>query len=142
MGEFVVDRLYPHPLAVIDAAAFPIFRMHQVNAPVLESLSGSSSPVDVFEPLNPRTFNVIKAAKITNCTPERQRTMVLKIRAKSAIYFAPLHNRWNQHSQWPSLQRSNNRNRPQPESIRAIGGSFHAAFRVYIAQAWDAAQQP
>lgn len=124
MGEFVVNRLYPHPSAIVDAAAFPIFWMYQVNPTVLKSPSGSSAAINVLEPLNLGTFNAIKAAEISNCTLECGRKRILEIQAEPAIDFAPLHNRWNQHSQWPSLQRSNNRNRLQPESINRLTRPF------------------
>ena len=104
-----------------------------VKRPLLSSTSttaasSSSAAINVLEPLNLGTFNAIKAAKISNCTLERGGKRILEIQAEPAIYFAPLHNRWNQHSQWLSLQRSNNRNRLQPESIKRLTCPFSYSF--------------
>jgi hypothetical protein len=79
MTEFMVNRLHPHPLAIVNAAPFPVFGMNQMDTTVLEGPPCSSTPIDIFEPLNAWAFNPIKAAKIRNCSPEHRWAMPLKI---------------------------------------------------------------
>jgi hypothetical protein len=64
MTEFMVDSLNPHALAIVHPAALPVFRMYQMDTAVLEGPPGSSAPIDIFEPLNPRPLNSIKVTKI------------------------------------------------------------------------------
>src|SRR5438445_2180591 len=78
MTEFVVNGLHPHPFAAIDPAPFPVFRMYEMDSTVLERFSGGSTPIYVFEPLNMRLFDPIKAAKVRNSTLEHRLTMVSK----------------------------------------------------------------
>jgi hypothetical protein len=116
MSKLVVNGLNPHPLAIVDAAPFPVLGMDKMNPAVLKGPSGSASPIDILEPLDARLFNSIKAAKVGNSATEYQWAVIVKIVGESAVYFAALHNWGNKHSHRPSLQTCDNRNCLQIES--------------------------
>jgi len=63
MTEFMIDSLHPHALAIVNPTALPVFGVYQMDTTVLESLPGSSAPINIFEPLNVWPFNSIKAAE-------------------------------------------------------------------------------
>jgi hypothetical protein len=128
MTEFVVNGLHPHPFAAIDPAPFPVFGMYKMDSTVLECLSGSSTPIYVFEPLNMRLFDSIKAAKVRNSMPEHRLAMVSKIYSEASVYFASLGNWRNQDSHRTTLQTLDNRNSFEPESNRTaqcLKNRFH-----------------
>jgi hypothetical protein len=64
MTKFMINGLHPHPFAFVDAAALPVFGVYQMDTAVLEGSPGSSASIYIFKPLNPGTFNSIKAAKV------------------------------------------------------------------------------
>jgi hypothetical protein len=63
MTQFMIYSLHPHALAIINPAALPVFGMYQMDTTVLESLPGSSAPINILEPLNVWPFNPIKATE-------------------------------------------------------------------------------
>jgi hypothetical protein len=92
MRKFMINGLHPHSFAIVDAAPLPVFRMDEVDAPILEGPSGGAAPINVFVPFDPRAPDCVKVAKIRNCPSKRNRTIVLEKRGELAIDFAPLHN--------------------------------------------------
>src|SRR5271169_5756430 len=78
MTHLVVNRLNPHPLAVVNPPPLPVLRMHQVDLAVLVSLAGGLSPIDVLVPFNLRSAHVVKAAEVGNRPVERAGAMVAK----------------------------------------------------------------
>jgi hypothetical protein len=64
MAELMIDGLHPHPFAIIDPATLPVFRMDQMNTAVFKRTPGGSTVINIFKPLNMRSFDSIKATKI------------------------------------------------------------------------------
>src|SRR6516225_9352919 len=123
MAELLIDRLHPHTLTVISASTLPIFGMYQMDAAILKSAPCGSATVDVFEPLNSRALDSIKAAEIRYCPTKHRWTMILKVRHELAVDFASLHNWGNQHSHRTGLQHSDNRkssNLRQIQQLRSL----------------------
>jgi hypothetical protein len=65
MGQFVVHRADPFSFRIVFSALFPIFRMHQMDDPILVSFACRPSPIEVLKPLHLGHFQAIKAAEIS-----------------------------------------------------------------------------
>jgi len=54
VAHLVVQHLDPLAFAEVDAAALPVFRMHEVDAAVFVRAAGGLAPIDVLEPFDAR----------------------------------------------------------------------------------------
>ena len=63
MPHLMIEGLDPHPLALVDAASFPVLGMDQVDAAVFVGFAGGLALIDVLVPFNPRQSDVVVAAK-------------------------------------------------------------------------------
>jgi hypothetical protein len=79
MTKLMVDGLHPHPLAIVNSAAFPVLGMNQMDATVLEGSPSSPTRVDILEPLYMRPLDSVKAAKVRNCPSKHRWAMILEI---------------------------------------------------------------
>ena len=70
MPHLVIEGLDPHPLALVDAASFPVLGMDEVDAAVFVGLARGLAVIDVLVPFNPRQPDVIVAAKSGDGAPK------------------------------------------------------------------------
>src|SRR5208283_1891167 len=98
MSHLMVKGLDPHPLALVDAAAFPVLGMDEVDAAVFVSLARGLAVIDVLVPFDARQLDVIVAAEIRDGATKRDRTMSPKKFGKFAVNFPSKSYRGNYHS--------------------------------------------
>ena len=100
----MIHCLDPHPLAFVDAATFPILRVHQMDAAVLESLSSGSTPVDIFAPLDSGSSDIIKPAKVGNRATEGRGDLPAKKIHEITVHFPALNDRGDKHAHNTNLR--------------------------------------
>src|SRR5262245_45992432 len=83
--ELVVDGLDPLPLGVVLAPLLPVLRVHEMDLAVLVAAAGGAAPVEVLEPLNPGTAQVIEAAERADRAPELVLAMIAKKGGQLAV---------------------------------------------------------
>src|SRR4029077_20122215 len=86
------------PLAEINSSAFPVLRMHEVDASVLVGAAGSLAPIDILKPFDSRAADVEVSAHQRNCAIETGGTMIAEKFAEVAIDFAAMSDGRNNHS--------------------------------------------
>jgi hypothetical protein len=79
MRKFVIDGLNPHALALINAAALPVFRVNQMDTPILKRASCRPASVDVFVPFDSWPSDRVKTAKIRDRLLKSTRPAMMKI---------------------------------------------------------------
>jgi hypothetical protein len=95
--QFVVNRLHPHPFAVINPSPLPMLRMDQMDTTVLEGLAGGFTPVNILAPFDPRRFDVVKATKIGDSSAENARSLPVKELNQPTIHVSATNYGWNEH---------------------------------------------
>src|ERR1700678_2614301 len=93
MGEFVIDRLHPHTFTFVNPATFPVLRMNEVNAAILERASGRFTPIDIFVPFDTRLAQMIKSAELRNRAAESSGAALMEKLDEIAINLAALFDR-------------------------------------------------
>lgn len=99
MRKFMINRLHPHPLALVDAPTFPILRMDQMYAPVFKSTACRFAPIDIFVPFDAWLAEMIIAAEFRNCAAKGCRTASLEKIHEITIHLAAPLDGWQEHSQ-------------------------------------------
>ena len=98
MAHLVVDHLDPFALAEVDASAFPVFRMDEVDAAVFVSAAGGFAPIDVLEPFDAWASHVEVAAHRGDGAIETGGAVAAEKFGEVAINFAAMSDRRNNHS--------------------------------------------
>src|SRR5208337_2735476 len=98
MTHLVVDHLNPPALAEIDPSAFPVFRMHQMDAAVFVGAACGLAPIDVLEPFDTRAAQFEVSAHRRNRAVEMRGAMAAEKFGEVAINFAAMSDRGNNHS--------------------------------------------
>ena len=98
MAHLVIEHLNPLALAEVDATAFPIFRMHEVDAAVLVGAAGGLAPIDILEPFDAGARKFEISAHRGDGAIEMRGAMAAEKFGKVAINFAAMSDRRNNHS--------------------------------------------
>ncbi len=94
----MIEHLNPFTLAEIDAAAFPIFGVNEMDAAVFVSATGGFAPIDVLEPFDTRAPDVEVSAHRGDGAIETRGAMASEKFGKVAINFASMSDRRNNHA--------------------------------------------
>src|SRR5579872_2476616 len=98
MPHLMIESLNPHPLALVDAASFPVFGMDEMDAAVFIGFAGGLTPIDILVPFNPRRADVVVAAERRDGAPERRGAMGAEKFRKVPVDIATKRNGRDHHS--------------------------------------------
>ena len=98
MPHLMIEGLNPHPLALMDAASFPILGMDEVDAAVFVGFAGGLAVIDVLVPFNARQLDVVVAAESRNCATKRYWSVIVEKIGQVPIDFSAENDWRNNHS--------------------------------------------
>src|SRR5260221_493386 len=101
VAHLVIQHLDPLALAEVDAPAFPILGMYEMDAAVFVSAAGGFAPIDILEPFDARAAQFEISAHRGDGAIEMRGAMAAEKFGQVAINFAAMHDRRNNHSHEP-----------------------------------------
>src|SRR5205823_11493005 len=100
------------------------FRMHQVDAAVLQRLARGLAPIQIFVPFDARTADVVEAAQLRDRAAERTRRVHAEKSRELLVDHSAMAQRRQNHThrwfppEWPAIIRSRERDSQRRPRIR------------------------
>lgn len=98
MAHLMIESLDPHAFALVNATAFPVFRMDQMDTAVFVGLTRGFAPIDVFIPFDAWQIDAIVAAKIRDGAAKCPKAMFAKKVGQVPVDFSAESDWGNYHS--------------------------------------------